>query len=195
MGPLIVAGILMNKKNIVKLEELKVKDSKLIRPKIRERLDGRIKKVVNSFQYSILSVDTIDYSVEKGDKLNSLEIETMARLINRLKPDEAYIDAVGPVEKIFTIRISKLIDPEIKIIAEHKADRKYLVVSAASILAKVKRDRIINNLRHVYGDFGSGYPSDLRTRDFLIQWIKKFDEAPKFARKSWKTVKNLEHSE
>ncbi len=185
----------MNKKNIVKLEELKVKDSKLIRPKIRERLDGRIKKVVNSFQYSILSVDTIDYSVEKGDKLNSLEIETMARLINRLKPDEAYIDAVGPVEKIFTIRISKLIDPEIKIIAEHKADRKYLVVSAASILAKVKRDRIINNLRHVYGDFGSGYPSDLRTRDFLIQWIKKFDEAPKFARKSWKTVKNLEHSE
>jgi ribonuclease HII len=119
----------------------------------------------------------------------------MARIINRLKPDEAYIDAVGPVEKNFVIRISKLINPEIKIIAEHKADSKYLVVSAASILAKVKRDRTINNLRHVYGDFGSGYPSDLRTRDFLTQWVKKFDEAPKFARKSWKTVKNLEHNE
>lgn len=139
-------------------------------------------------------METIDYSVEKGDKLNSLEIETMARIINRLKPDVAYIDAIGPIEKNFAIRISQHIDPRIKIIAEHKADSKYLVVSAASILAKVKRDRTINKLRNTYGDFGSGYPSDLKTRNFLKQWIKKFGEAPKFARKSWKTVKLLEHN-
>jgi len=138
-------------------------------------------------------VETIDYSVEKGDKLNSLEIETMARMINRIKPDVAYIDAVGPIEKKFTIRISQQIDPKTKIIAEHKADSRYLVVSAASILAKVKRDRTINKLKLRYGDFGSGYPSDLKTRNFLKQWVKKFGEAPKFARKSWKTVKLLEN--
>jgi len=194
LGPLIVAGILIDKKNIVKLEELRVKDSKLIRPKIRERLDSKIKTVVNSYQYSMLSVETIDYSVEKGDKLNSLEIETMARLINRLKPDVAYIDAIGPIEKNFVIRISQHIDPKIKIIAKHKADSRYLVVSAASILAKVKRDRTINKLRNTYGDFGSGYPSDLKTRNFLKQWVKKFGEAPIFARKSWKTVKRLEYN-
>lgn len=141
-----------------------------------------------------MSVETIDYSVEKGDKLNSLEIETMAGIINRLKPDVAYIDAIGPIEKNFAIGIYRHIDPKIKIIAEHKADSKYLVVSAASILAKVKRDRAIYDLRNTYGDFGSGYPSDLKTRNFLKQWVEKFGEAPKFARKSWKTVKLLEHN-
>ena len=81
------------------------------------------------------------------------------------------------------------------IIAEHFADRKYIVVSAASIVAKTYRERHISELKKMYGDFGSGYPSAPQT----ISWIKNFysreGHLPPIVRKSWKTVKELAPTE
>jgi ribonuclease HII len=80
---------------------------------------------------------------------------------------------------------------DVKIISEHHADRRYPIVSAASILAKVKRDALVKELRVNYGDFGSGYPSDPKTIKFLTNWFKMHGSYPDFVRKSWKTLKNL----
>ncbi|TFG11314.1 MAG: ribonuclease HII, partial [Promethearchaeota archaeon] len=78
------------------------------------------------------------------------------------------------------------------IISEHKADEKYPIVSAASIVAKYERDSIIARLRAIYGDFGSGYTSDRKTIDFMRNWIIKNKSFPPFVRRSWETAKNLE---
>jgi len=78
---------------------------------------------------------------------------------------------------------------KIKIVSEHKADRNYPIVSAASIIAKVERDREIAELAKYYGDFGSGYPSDPRTMRFLKQCVEKSYDYPNFVRRSWKPAK------
>jgi ribonuclease HII len=62
------------------------------------------------------------------------------------------------------------------------------VVSAASIIAKVTRDREITILSEEFGKIGSGYPSDPVTIAFLSAYIKSHDAPPPIARKSWKTV-------
>lgn len=96
----------------------------------------------------------------------------------------------------------------INIIAEHKADFNYPVVSAASILAKVTRDeeihKIEQRIRKELGksgsesdenkagakvNIGSGYPSDPYTQKFIKENFTKF---PGIFRKSWATYKELE---
>ncbi len=78
---------------------------------------------------------------------------------------------------------------KVNIVSEHKADRNYVAVSAASIIAKVERDREISFLEEIYGDFGSGYPSDERTIDFLRHLVDASEEYPDFVRKSWKPAR------
>ncbi|HDD69207.1 MAG TPA: ribonuclease HII, partial [Candidatus Korarchaeota archaeon] len=55
-----------------------------------------------------------------------------------------------------------------------------------SIVAKVVRDREIRRLREIYGDFGSGYPSDEKTRRFLAKLVVN-EEVPPIVRRSWRT--------
>lgn len=78
-----------------------------------------------------------------------------------------------------------------KIISKHKADDLYPIVSASSIIAKDMRDRLIEDLKKKYGDFGSGYTSDVRSTTFLREWIRKNKKAPPIARESWETTKKI----
>jgi ribonuclease HII len=73
------------------------------------------------------------------------------------------------------------------------ADRIYPVVSAASILAKVERDREVASLRAKYGDFGSGYLADEKTMSFLKQWLQTHGDYPECVRKSWKPAKQAKN--
>ena len=77
-----------------------------------------------------------------------------------------------------------------KIKSYHPADSRFVVVSAASILAKVTRDRAIAKLRKDY-DLGSGYPSDSLTVKFVTKYYKKNHEMPNFVRKSWKPIQKI----
>ncbi|ENN96258.1 ribonuclease HII [Methanocaldococcus villosus KIN24-T80] len=65
------------------------------------------------------------------------------------------------------------------------------VVSAASIIAKVIRDNIINEYKKEFGDFGSGYPSDIKTVEFLKRYYEIHNKLPPIAREKWKTCKRL----
>ena len=115
----------------------------------------------------------------------------MAQIILGLKPDLAYVDAADVNNVRFGEQIRKLLSFKVNITSEHGADVKYVVVSAASIIAKVHRDEVISRLREIYGDFGSGYSSDPKTRRFLTNWLKEKKRLPNFMRKSWKTVKRI----
>nr|WP_048058071.1 ribonuclease HII [Methanothermococcus okinawensis] len=128
---------------------------------------------------------------EVNDKINSNKVNN--NKINNKKID-IYIDACSSNEKAFSNQIkSKLVvyNDNIKIIAEHKADDKYKIVSAASIVAKVIRDKIIDNYKEIYGEIGSGYPSDKTTINYLKNYVKEHGTLPEIARKSWKTSKNI----
>jgi len=195
IGPLVIAGILIRDNQIPSLRSLGVKDSKLLTPAQRQKLDKEIKEIAVKYAYVDLSPAEIDKVVMarvKLHKLNLLEAQAMARVISELKPDLAYVDASDILEERFGKQIKELLPFTVTIISEHNADVKYPVVSAASILAKVRRDQFIAKLKETYGDFGSGYPHDAKTIQFLSNWIRRYGSFPGFVRKSWKTIRALE---
>jgi len=91
----------------------------------------------------------------------------------------------------FKMLVEKQVNVCVDIIAENYADRNHVLVSAASIIAKVERDKIIEEYQKVYGDFGSGYPSDRKTIDFLLTYLDEDKELPGIVRKTWKTLTKL----
>ena len=192
IGPLTIAGVLMKEEDLPKLKELGVKDSKLLSPPRRETLAIEIKRIAQKYSVMKLSPKEIDRVVETGKKLhrlNRLEAQTMAKVIETLKPDIAYVDASDVLEERFKQHILECLSFKVEIVSEHKADRTYPIVSAASIIAKVERDKEIAELANKHGNFGCGYPTDPKTISFLQQCLEKLGEYPDFVRKSWKPAK------
>jgi ribonuclease HII len=194
IGPLAIAGISLKKKDLPKLVDLGVKDSKLLSPPRREILAHQIRQLALSFNVVLLPPSEIDRVVETGrrlHRLNRLEAQAMARVLAALKPDIAYVDASDVIPNRFRNHIAENIPFKVKIISEHKADAKYPIVSAASIIAKVERDKALSELQRKYGNMGCGYPTDSQTIEFLECWIRKFGSYPDFVRKSWKPAKRI----
>ena len=196
IGPLIIAGVLVEDEDLSLLTDLGVKDSKLLSPDKREHLAKEIERLAVERLVVELSPREIDRVVKTGrrlHKLNRLEAQTMAKVIEALKPDVAYVDASDVLADRFGCHIEEELSFRVKIVAEHKADEKYPVVSAASIIAKVERDRAVSKLRRKYGDLGSGYPTDAKTLEFLKEWIRLSGSYPDFVRKSWKPAERLKN--
>jgi ribonuclease HII len=194
IGPLAIAGVSLDEKDLPKLVNLGVKDSKLLFPQKRETLAVQIRGLALKWHIVLLSPTEIDRVVEskrKLHKLNRLEAQTMAKVIAVLKPDIVYVDASDILADRFAEHIAENLSFSPKIISEHKADIKYPIVSAASIIAKVERDKVISQLQKKHGNMGCGYPSDSKTIKFLEDWIRNFGSYPDFVRKSWKTAKRV----
>lgn len=200
IGPLVIAGVLIDEKDLQRLRALGVKDSKLLSPQRREQLAVEVKKLALKYHVESLSPAEIDRVVETGKKLwrlNRLEAQTMAKVIAALKPNKAYVDASDILAERFREHILENLSFKVDVVSEHKADVKYPVVSAASIIAKVERDHAVEKLRAKYsnvGDMGSGYASDQRTIKFLEKWVAKHGSYPEFVRKSWKPAKELKQN-
>jgi ribonuclease HII len=194
IGPLVVAGVLFYDFQVPRLQDLGVRDSKALTPGRRQRLFEEVKGLAlkhEILEFSPSDVDKVVFEGRKLRKLNWLEAEAMAQIIRKLKPEIAYVDASDVDEERFGRQIREMLPFEVEVVSEHHADARYTIVGAASIIAKVHRDRVISSLRERYGDFGSGYSSDTRTRRFLANWIRERGSLPDFVRKSWKTVKRL----
>ena len=119
----------------------------------------------------------------------------MAKVIADLKPAAVWVDASDVKPERYARQILDELPSSLKrtvLISEHKADRKYPIVSAASIMAKVRRDAAISALWGEYGHFGSGYVTDPNTIRFLKEWRRTHDYYPPIVRKSWKTLREIE---
>lgn len=196
IGPLVIAGVLIKEENLHFLRQLGVKDSKLLSPKKREALAAEIARLAEKHHVVKLLPSEIDRAVESGrklHKLNRLEAQTMSQVINVLKPDEAYVDAADTLEERFKHHIQEGLTVKAKITSRHKADKIYAVVSAASIIAKVERDKEIAALKEAYGNFGSGYLADQKTMLFLKQWLQTHADYPSCVRQSWKPAKQAKN--
>jgi ribonuclease HII len=195
-GPLVISGYLIEEEKIPCLLELGVKDSKKLSRKNRKSILSKIMDLSENSMTIYLSPEQIDKVVKskrKLHKLNRLEAKTMAKIIEILKPDKAFVDAADVIEDRFKKHIQECLVIKTIINSKHKADELFPVVSAASIIAKVKRDEKIRILRDKYGDFGSGYLSDRKTRLFLKDWIKNNKEYPICVRKSWKPAMQIKN--
>ncbi|MEM4336590.1 MAG: ribonuclease HII [Candidatus Woesearchaeota archaeon] len=192
IGPLVICGVLVDERGNEKLKLAGVKDSKLLTKKQREAFFDKIKNIVKKFKIIEVTPQEIDLAVTGfGEKnLNFLEAKKTAEIIKNFSPDKAYIDCPSPNVKAYKDYLYGLIGAKTEIIVAHKADIKYPVVSAASIVAKVTRDRIIENLQKKYGRIGSGYPADPVTKKFLKD---NFDKHPEIFRHSWATMKELKN--
>jgi len=192
-GPMVLCGVKFEEEELEELKAAGVRDSKLLSPQRREALARAITEKASGLEiveFSPLEID--EFRLIKKINLNELEAKTFAQIIDRLKPKFAYLDAPDPDPKLFQQRVLKYIKSKPKLVIENFADRKYVIVAAASIVAKVRRDQRISELRERYGDFGSGYTSDPRTIAFLERWVREHGKLPEFARKSWKTARRIE---
>lgn len=185
IGPLVVAGVACDCEEY--LREIGVRDSKKLTQKKREELAEKIREVAR--------VEVIKISAEKLNELmevknlNEILRDAYVELILKLSPSFVYVDSpdVNPE------RLSKYLRDRtgVEVLAEHRADEKYVLVSSASIIAKVEREEEIRKLKKEIGDFGSGYPSDPRT----ISFLKSQSPLPSFVRKKWKTLKRVAQRE
>jgi len=191
LGPIIVAGVCVTKKSISEMVEIGIKDSKLLSPKKRQVLFGHVMNVAESICVCRINIEDIDFHVFRNN-LNLLEAEAMAITIRNMKSDQTYVDScdVNPSRYQRTIK-SFLKQNNTKLVSMHHADRLSVVVSGASIIAKVIRDSELSKIRIKYGDVGSGYPSDTKTIKFVKEWFRQKNEIPPFARKSWKPAQMI----
>ncbi|UCD96644.1 MAG: ribonuclease HII [Candidatus Bathyarchaeota archaeon] len=192
IGPLIIAGVLVDTEGQMKLLELGVRDSKLLSRSQREVIVPMIEEAALRICIQEVSPSDIDEVVMRGrrlHKLNRLEARRMATIVEKLRPDVAVVDAADVRPERFKQHILENLSSPLELVSEHNADRNYPIVSAASLIAKVDRDRKVARLKATYGDFGSGYMGDGKTKEFLLNLARTCKEYPDFIRCSWKPAR------
>ena len=190
-GPLVIAGVSFDSQKITALENMSIMDSKKISPKRRELLYEEIFKICESIFICKINCNTIDKFV-KINKLNNLESKFMTIIAENLNAKKIIVDSCDINPARFKEAIKKnLMDKGICIYSFHKADMDNIIVSSASIIAKVTRDNEILKIKKIIGnDIGSGYPSDPKTKLFLNN-EHNIENYQKYIRFSWKTVKKI----
>ncbi len=170
VGPVYAAAVILNKK----INKKKLKDSKKLTKEKRENLDKYIKK--NSL-WSIGSASTKE--IEKLNILNA-SLLAMTRAIKKLKqkPKLVLIDG-NKIPKINNYNLKNII----------KGDEKIPEISAASIIAKVSRDRLVSKMSKNFIEYSWDKNCGYGTKDHL-KAIKKFG-ITKHHRKKFQPIYNM----
>jgi len=173
-----------------KLVDMGVKDSKMLTPAKRSEIYEKLSDIMD-VKYVQLIPALIDENNSAGGKLNDLEVEAIVKILEQERPSLVILDALTSKPDKFGDDLLKKLSFECKIISENKADVKYPIVGAASIVAKELREKELKEIRENIGiDCGSGYPSDPKTKKFLKENWESEDFSFIF-RKSWATYKNI----
>lgn len=208
IGSIFLAGVIADEETIENWKKLGVKDSKLIAFKKREKLAKIIKETAKGFSIKEITPEMID---DKSFNLNDWEMLTVFKVMKKLQSfknlQEVYVDNWETTKKGFDRRKKSLLKLTLKekliskkiilnrrkissinFIPEHRADENYIIVGAASILAKSASDAQYKKYKKKYGNFGSGNPGDSLTRLFV--WQHRSNPLP-IIRTSWNTFKVL----
>lgn len=187
IGPMVLAGVAIGEEDLPNLKNLGVKDSKLLTAQQREQLYEKILKLVKRYKIIKVSPAEIDEAVlSDNTNLNWLEAIKFADIINTLKPAKAIVDCPSPNIPAYSAYLKEHLKVDVELICRHKAE-SHPAVAAASIIAKVTRDREIEKIKKKYGNCGPGYPSNEITQQFLKE---NWDKHPEIFRRSWVTWKN-----
>ncbi|GAB2302736.1 hypothetical protein Dimus_036731 [Dionaea muscipula] len=189
LGPMVYGCLYCAVSYKESLSSLKFADSKTLKEEIREELFEML-KTNESIGWDVDVIDPRDLSDKmlRKDKINLNEIshESAMGLVTKV-----YIDTVGDADK-YTIKLAQRF-PSIKFVVAKKADSLYPVVSGASIVAKVTRDRALRDwifdetAENMHREFGSGYPGDPGTKAWLEHHKHSVFGFPTLVRFSWGT--------
>lgn len=189
LGSMFVAGV----RSQAGLLPADVQDSKRLSAEQRETLVEGIRSAAEDVAVFEVPVERID---DPDTDMNTLTLEAHREILDRLatSADACFLDAADTDASRFQARVSEDC-PATSVTATHGADESHRIVAAASIVAKVARDRHVAELATRYGDIGSGYPGDKRTRQFLQTYVAETGSLPACARTSWQTSRDLLASE
>ncbi|MBS3091093.1 ribonuclease HII [Candidatus Pacearchaeota archaeon] len=200
LGSMFLAGVLLEKDHEAFLKKQGVTDSKLLFHFKRVVLAKVIEANCEDFHIVKASANDIDFSIIHGINLNTLEAMKTAEIINKINNEKRHKEKIKVIVDCPSTNIvawrNKLITfvkhiNNLEVICEHKADFNHPSVSAASILAKVEREKEIEKIKEQYknlGNPGSGYPGDPSTQEFLKKHGKELKDSGIF-RKTWSTWK------
>ncbi len=186
IGPLVVCCAFCRREDEKALRKVASKDSKALTAKQREEAYEELKGFCN-FRWAEVSAADLNRMM-RTMSLNDIEAKYMAELIKKLDESDVMIDMPDRYAWTFRRRMEKFGVKRFE--AEHKADENYPIVAAASICAKILRDRKIEEIKKATCDFGSGYPSDPKTRSALLDPQKRALLEP-FIRQRWKTLESI----
>lgn len=191
IGSMFIVGTLFEEKQLDKLKQIGIKDSKLLTHKKIAELSNKIKQIAKNIEIIEITPKEIDKAVDGNNTLNLnwLEGHKIVEIINKLKPDRAIIDSPSPNLYKFKNFLKKLIKyKNIELIVVHKADRDFVECASASIIAKNMREEQVLKIEKKVGEsIGSGYPSNPICKEFLKN---NFDKYPDIFRKSWAPYKS-----
>ena len=194
IGPMVIAGVSIDKRHEKKLVEMGVKDSKALSPRRREELYELIEDVAKDIIVMKVQACKIDAYRARGVNLDKIEAMKMAEIIDMMKASVYYVDSLEQNSKKFEELIRSFMrKKKAKLVVKNYLDESVPVVSAASIIAKVERDAEIRKIEKKVGmKIGVGYSHDPRTIEFLKRLIEKRGKnLPPYVRKTWITTQVL----
>jgi ribonuclease HII len=193
LGPLVVGCFVLPEDEADEVPATGARDSKQLSPSERERVFDAL-HAVGRCSALFLPPTTIDRYVAR-EELNLLEAKAFARLWTDSRADVLYADACDTDPARFGRVIRAEAGRRGTVVARHRADETFPIVGAASVVAKVLRDRYITRLCERLGaDLGSGYPSDPVTVAFLTALLSAGGPVPQFVRQSWATMERVKPS-
>ncbi|MEM2207996.1 MAG: ribonuclease HII [Sulfolobales archaeon] len=190
VGDMFVAGVALSDEQSKVLLDAGIRDSKALSRSTRYRLLLDIIRCSDLIVISRVLPEDID-----KENINDLEVRAIERILKHARsrgvdPTKVVVDEIAGRRVEVETAVRDLF-PSAEVIMRPKADKDFVQVSAASIVAKCLRDGLIKVLSSVHGEIGSGYPSDPRT----IKWLKHVKESgstPCCIRKSWKTLRRVQ---
>ncbi|XP_050543105.1 ribonuclease H2 subunit A [Daktulosphaira vitifoliae] len=205
LGPMVYGTSFCCADNQEILKALGCADSKVLTEQARDDIFDGITKQNNLLGWAvhIISPNTISNCNFRRQKcsLNEVSHNAAIGLIQRVLDrgvnlSEVYVDTVGPAEK-YEAKLSAIF-PQLKIKVSKKADSLFPIVSAASICAKVTRDAALKNWKFVEkpgeiidSNWGSGYPADPITKEYLTKNIDPVFGFPNIVRFCWSTAETI----
>lgn len=192
VGPLVVAGVVADADWLL---DLGVRDSKRLTAARRERI-ARLLEAEPGVRTALRVVEAHVIDAERETRtMNDVGLARFREVGAELACTRLVVDACDVDAARFGRRVVEGL-AGVEVVSEHRAEDRHPEVAAASILAKVHRDRLVASLarrleRRLEMPLGSGYPSDPKTVAFLEAWNERFGGLPEGARRSWETARRL----
>lgn len=184
IGPLVLAVVRRGGEDWP--SDLTLADSKKMTERQREDAFEFIRETL---PHSIVAIPPWSLT-ESSQSLPGLEAEVLIKMMSEIEGDYVLCDRLSAGESVHERVRERL--PDREWVFETGADDRYESVAAASVLAKVTRDRAMDTLSGQWGEVGSGYPSDPVTRQWLKSWYQSRKSWPPIVRTDWSTVSDVE---